>query len=196
MAKYKNVVIKGPIGKADFPKEMSIYIEGALQQTGKEARVLMRDETAPYDFTKTLTESVTWRTAKNYGKIKNNEHLIDAPPMNTLYVGSAAPHAWWREYGASRHMTSDRSAEFMENIRAWFIAKIGPDPRAASTPKSFKRYFWSIVYNIRHGADAASGRQGRQPFTPPVQLAIGGIFAQAAQDGLTKMWNTLVRRYK
>jgi len=191
--RYKNVKITGPIGKADWAKETSIMVDGLLNRAGTDMTALMRKETKPYDYEGTLTDSVAWRTAKTSSKIKNQDHLIDAPPPNAVDIGSAAPHARWRELGAGMHKTHSGSAEFIQRMKAWVAEKIGINPDGS---KSEKVIFWSIVNAIRYGDKAKHNVQGQQPFVAPVEQYKESVAREAGIDAVKAMWARLERKYK
>lgn len=186
----KNVKISGAIARADFDKEMSVTLEGMLQSAGQQIAELMRRETRPYDYTGTLTESIAWRTAKRSSKVKDERFLIDAPDVhNAVDIGSAAPHARYRESGSSVHRTDKDSAMFLSNMRAWVREKLNIDPEQDS------EIFWSIVNAIRYGGRAQAGIQNKQPFLAPVEPMIPGIARVVASDAIIQMWDKLAKRY-
>ena len=188
------VKFTGALAKANFEREQSIVMLGMLQRAGKEISALMRKETEPYDFEKTLSQSITWRTSKNSGNIPNPEHMIDAPSANNAVdVGSHAPHAWYREYGAGTHTSKEGSEAFLANMRAWVQEKIGINPDGSDEERGI---FWAIVKSIRNGPDAQRSEQGKKPFVAPVEPEISGIASQISQDALTQMWAKLERKYK
>jgi hypothetical protein len=191
--RYKNVKITGPIGKADWAKETSIMVDGLLNRAGTDMAALMRQETKPHNFRGTLTDSIAWRTAKTSSKIKNTEHLIDAPPLGSVDIGSAAPHAKWREFGAGPHQFPNGSAEFIKSMKEWFREKVGGNPDGSKADKIF---FWKIVNSIRYGDKAVQGIQNQEPFIAPVEKYKEAIAKQAGISALAAMWARLERKYK
>lgn len=188
------VKFTGALAKANFEREQSIVMLGMLQRAGKEISALMRKETEPYDFEKTLSQSITWRTSKNSGNIPNPEHMIDAPSANNAVdVGSHAPHAWYREYGAGEHTSSEGANEFLANMKRWAEEKLDLHPDRS---KADMGILWAIIKSIRKGPDAIRHEQGKQPFVAPVEPEIPGIASQISQDALTQMWAKLERKYK
>lgn len=191
--RYKNVKITGPLGKADWAKETSIMVDGLLNRAGTDMAALMRKETKPYDYEGTLTDSVAWRTAKASSKIKNPDHLIDAPPIGAVDIGSAAPHARYREYGAGPHMNPNGSAEFIQRMKGWVAEKVGINPDGSRAEKSI---FWAIVNSIRYGDKAERGAQNLQPFVAPVEKHKEAVAREAGIDAVRAMWAKLERKYK
>jgi hypothetical protein len=198
MATYTQpVVLTGIWGKNAAPeKELSIFVEGALQRAGEEIVTLMKAETKPFDFKGTLTKSIAWRTANRAKAIPNSAHLIAAPKAtNTVDIGSAAPHAYYREYGAGPHRTKAGSLEFLASMREWVAKVIGINTTASATPEE-KSHFWAIVNTVRKGMDAQMGRQGLQPFVRPVEWKIPALATRIANDMLTQYWAAMQKKYK
>lgn len=200
MGSYTHV-IKGPpvkftgaLAKIDFDKEKPITLEGMLTAVGKRVEPLMRKETAPYDFEKTLTNSITWRTSKNSGKVDNPAYMIDAPtPTNAVDIGSHAPHAWYREYGAAVHEKKEGAAEFIASMKKWVQEKVGINPEGSDEERGI---FWAIVKKIAKGPEAHSHTQGKMPFVAPIEPQIPAIASEVAQSRLIQQWAAWEKRYK
>jgi hypothetical protein len=189
------VKITGAMAHADFPKEMSVFVEGVLQTVGDICASKMRGYTDDFDFTGTLTKSIAWRTATRNSAVDNNKYLIAAPTtVNRVDIGSAAPYAWYREYGAGRHRNADGSAEFIASMRKWVAEKLGINTSAGAS-KAEQREFWNIVNSIRYGAKASSKVQNKQPFVAPVEAQLPGIAIKVATDALTAFWIKMAKKY-
>lgn len=185
----KAVTFTGAMSKANFAHEVTVFTEGILQRAGIEVKKAMQEETRPYDHEGTLTKSIAWRTMRNYSNIPNTDYLIDAPDVaNAVDIGTHAPYAWYREYGAGIHKTPNGAAQFMSSITAWIRDKVGVTPADG--------LFWQIVNSIRKGEKAQAGIQNKQPFLAPTMPKIPALFIKAAQDGLTKMWSAIGKKYK
>lgn len=183
------VKFTGAMSKANFAQETTIAMEGILQRVGNEVAKVMQSETKEHDYKGTLTKSITWRTLHNYGRIPNTAFLIDAPDVaNAVDVGTHAPYAWYREYGAGEHRKKEGAAQFAASISAWLMTKLKLSPADEG--------YWKIVNSIRKGPKAMAGVQNKMPFLAPTMPKIPALFIKAAQDGLTKMWNALGKKYK
>lgn len=188
------VRLTGPLFQAkDMDAQVSIMVEGILLRAGAEIVALMRDETTPYDHDGTLTKSLAWRTAKRSSRIENSSHLISAPDrVDAVDIGSGAPHAWYREYGAGVHRNADGSALFLAEMKRWVRDKIGINPDGSNAERSI---FWAIVNSIRNGPAAMSHVQNKQPFLAPVEPQIPALSVEIARDAVIAMWAKLGRMY-
>lgn len=197
LGKAPQVVLSGIWDKKANPeKELSTFVEGMLQAAGKEIVKLMKKETKPFDYEKTLTNSIAWRTAVRSSDVPNTAHLIAAPlPTNAVDIGSAAPHAYYREYGAGPHRTKTGSAEFIASMREWAEKVVGINTGADASPKD-KAHFWSIVNKIRYGVLAQTRHQGLSPFVRPVEPKIPAIALQVANAAMTRYWEHMAKKYK
>lgn len=197
LGKAPQVVLSGIWDKkADPVKELSTFVEGMLQAAGEEIVTLMKKETKPFDYEKTLTNSIAWRTAVRPKSIPNTAHLIAAPlPTNAVDIGSAAPHAYYREYGAGPHRKADGSAEFIASMRKWVAKVIGISTDANASPKE-KAHFWAIVNKIRSGNTAQLGMQGYHPFVSQTEPKIPAIIIPIANAAMTRYWEHMAKKYK
>jgi hypothetical protein len=191
------VKITGPIAHIDkVVEELNTDREGILQAVGDIAVNLMKKNTQPFDFDKTLTESIAWRTVQQNSFVPNTDHLIAPPNRNDqVDIGSHAPYAWFREYGAGRHTKADGSEEFVAAMRDWVQRRLGINTSPSAT-KEDKAQFFAILRHIRYGAKAQAGQQGREPFMTPVEAQIPLIASQTANERITAEWNKLAKRYR
>lgn len=193
MAKYSHVKLKGPLFEANWDKEIPVFIEGALTRAGESTVGMMKKETEPYDFRGTLTKSLMWKTSRRSSKA-NTSMEIDKPSSNMeVNVGSAAPHAWYREYGAGPHISSQGSDLFLANMREWFQQKTGMNPNDGGEGQS---YFWAIIKTIRSGERAQAKEQGKMPFLAPIVDQLSGLLKTIAEDMIEQMMTRLEKRYK
>jgi hypothetical protein len=193
MAKTQHVKLKGPLFEANWDKEIPVYVEGVLLRTGESVVSMMKKNTEPYDFRGTLTKSLMWKTSKR-SSVPGTSFEIDAPKSNMeVNVGSAAPHAWYREYGAGPHRTKKDAALFIANMKAWFKQKVGKDPNDKDEGQD---HFWAIVNTIRKGPKAQAREQGKHPFLSPVKDQFPSLLVTIAEAMYAKMMARLERKYK
>lgn len=198
MARRTQVILRGELFEADWEnQELPALAEGILTKTGEAGVALMRGETRPYDYSKTLTNSIMWRTSKR-SSVKQTEYEIDAPRDYSggrweVWIGSAAPHAEFREKGAGPHKSADGSAEFLEEMRGWFKAKIGMNP---DDKGEGQHIFWAIIQSIRNGPDAMRNEQGRKPFAAPTRDKTHSTMLTIAEDVVRRELERLNKRYR
>lgn len=172
------VKLEGPLFNGKMASRVPVVIEGILHKVGETGVGEMRAITKESDFTKTLTESMMWRTQKRTSKV-DTSYKIPAPPMaNAVDVGSAAPYAWYREYGAGVHITNDKSEEFLDNMRIWAIEKLHIDPEVD------RAQFWGLIKHIRSGEKAQRKEQGKTPFLAPFEARLPLIAKTIIEDVL------------
>ena len=134
-----------------------------LRRVGDAGVKAMRAKTSPHDWSGELTDSIAWRTDKEASNVSKAENLIDAPNnIDSVDIGSKCKYAFFREFGAGIHGTTDGSAEFIDRMKQWFVDKIGGDPEGEDSAG-----FWAIVNSIRYGDKAQSHTQNKSPFVVP-----------------------------
>ena len=191
-----HVKIRGPVGKANWDVETSILAEGIRVTVGKKIADAMKNITEDDDFTKTLTDSITYRTKENSGRVKVDDYKINAPDdPRAVDIGSGAPHAWYREHGAGVHKNREGTTSFIANMRGWVAEKIGINTNANASPQE-KSIFWAIVNSIRYGPKAKTGTQGKKPFADPVKPLLIPTFIDVSNRAITAMWQKLDKRFK
>lgn len=147
---------KGKFLHTNVDAVMDAAIGRLLRRVGRITADEMKSYTKPHDFDGTLTESITWRTGTDRGTINSEENLISAPDeMYAVDVGSALSYAFYREFGAGPHQSSENGAEFIAKLKRWMRDKMGKDPDG-------KDYalFQYLVKKIQAGQDAV-------PFATP-----------------------------
>lgn len=157
-------------------------IELILQDVGEAGVLAMKGYTEPFDFTESLSRSLMWRTKLASGGNESGGPAIDAPHRsNSVYIGSANDHAYFREYGTGMHVTDDRQDEFLENIARWCEMKLH------FSPEEDPGRYWSIVNNIReNGTEAA-------PFAFPASEEIRQFGASYARFHTHTFWRSIKR---
>jgi hypothetical protein len=191
------VKITGPIAHIDkVIEELTTDREGILQAVGDIAVNLMKKNTQPFDFDKTLTESIAWRTVQQNSFVPNTDHLIAPPNRNDqVDIGSHAPYAWFREYGAGRHTKADGSEEFVAAMRDWVQRRLGINTSPSAT-KEDKWEFFLILQHIRKGEAATAKQQGKEPFMTPVEARLPEIATKVSKDRMDNLWAKMAKRYR
>jgi len=161
----------------DFMKitgaEISRAVEAALAQVGETASEKMKTYTKKHDYRGDLTNSITWRTAHNHGKIEDTNDLIDSPPPNCVDVGSANDHAVYVEKGTGPHLNAAGSDEFVREIIEWAASKNIDEDGA-----------WAIIKTIRNeGTD-------ERPFAAPVYYQGRAIARPILEEATRLFWRS------
>lgn len=157
------------------PLKIPIGVQALLADIGMATAAEMRSHTKDHDVSKRLSNSITWQTSDRgsnaYGEHRNEDKLDKPKEDGVLYVGSAAPHALFREIGSGPHKNPEGSQQFLDSLNEWTIAVLGVD-RDSPDP-AIRYHYWNIVKDIRaHGTEA-------KPFLEPTIPEIPKIAAQA-----------------
>ena len=123
--------VKNPITVERFIQDLNngaIGVETVLASTGAYLQTEMKKITQEDDASGRLTASITWQTANKGsnvgGKGANKKDTIAKPSAPfTLIVGSAAPHAIYREKYSGTHKTWEGHEEFVALMKIWVQTK-------------------------------------------------------------------------
>ena len=149
MSKYVKVELSGDIFKGN---KLPLAIDAMLNDVGEASAQYMRGITQENDVSKRLSNSITWQTSTKGSNAKGphkNEDTISKPTeAGTVLIGSAAPHAKYRDDYSGIHISDDGSKEFIESLSEWAeqvlgIGKDNPDPER-------QMRFWYLVEHIRN----------------------------------------------
>jgi len=176
------ITLSGEITKAST-EQMSKAIKGILYKVGDSAARKMRVITKESDATGRLTGSITWQTTDKgtgvRGRAKQSDR-IDAPADGwTVDIGSAAPHAVYREKESGVHRNKEGSAEFIKAMKEWYQIRFG---RSADGSEDDKEIFWDIVFAIRN-----SVTEGK-PFVHPIREEIIPVAMTAMRAAFREFW--------
>jgi len=175
------ITLSGEITKAST-EQMSKAIKGILYKVGDSAARKMRVITKEHDATGRLTGSITWQTTDKgtgvRGRAKQSDR-IDAPSDGwTVDIGSAAPHAVYREKESGVHRNKDGHVEFIKAMKEWFQIRFGLNPDSGDS----KDLFWSIVQSVRENITYGD------PFIKPTKDEIGPIASSAMRTAFREFW--------
>lgn len=164
---YGKWVIENPITVERFKRDLadgSIGIEAVLASTGayiQEEMIKITDKTKASG---RLSDSITWQTVKRGTNIRSGaeaDDKIEKPKTaNTLLVGSAAPHAIYREKGSGMHKYFEGHEKFEELMKEWCRTKFNKPFNPDSGDPKDKALFLHILQVVREGHEAV-------PFVEP-----------------------------
>lgn len=134
MGKYAKWELDGWIA-SDFEAHLNSPdgIDRVLQDTGVYGVKVMRDITKESDVSKRLTRSIMYITNTNLSSAVRGEYpqdTLQAPTTKyTLFVGSGAPHAPYRETYSGLHRSSVGKEDFEKSLKEWCaqVLNINPD---------------------------------------------------------------------
>ena len=159
---------KGKFAKLDVNRVVTLDRERYMKRVGDVGVEEMKSHTAVHDWSGELSGSIAWRTQSESSPVTKAENLVDRPETpDEIAIGSKCKYAFFREYGAGVHGSTDGSAEFIDRMKQWFKDKIGGDPDGEDSAG-----FWAIVNTIRYGSAAQGGTQNMSPFVAPSTPAI------------------------
>lgn len=170
----------GEMPKSD---KIEIGVEALLADIGSRAASKMREYTKDHTVSKRLWNSITWQTSTKgsnaYGEHKSEDKIEKPKESGTLYVGSAAPHAYYQENGSGPHTHPEGSDEFVDSLEQWAIKVLGI---SRESPDAWDRMrFWYLVEEIR-----ARGTPG-SPFVQPTVDELPSIIRSA--------WKTAYKQF-
>jgi len=159
--------------RGDVPDNTSLLVAGVLDDMGAYGVSIMREKLADTRASGRLYDSVMWQTNRNSSSISGQYSEADQLPVlteeNTVEIGSAAPHAPYRETYSGMHVTDDGSAEFIKSLKEWVRKVLGRDPDDGDIGKAV---FEEILKEIR---------DKNTPGTPFVEPSITAIENYALQ---------------
>jgi hypothetical protein len=176
-----SVEYKGWI-RADAEVSGGLGIDAVLNDTGAYGVSVMHDKTKPYDASGRLSDSIMWETDKASSGVAGKYAGVDELPrisdVNTVVIGSGAPHAPYRETYSGIHKSSEGSAEFITSLKEWVRTVIGVEPDDDSMGKAI---FEAILAEIR---------DNKTPGKPFVEPSVDEIVSYAL-----KQLNTSIGTY-
>jgi hypothetical protein len=170
--------VSGMIFKMDVKAKSQEMTDKTLQRIGNAMVLKMAEFTSPHDWNGDLTDSLSW-TMSN-GMTSNSKYQLVVPPIeNSIDIGSALPYAWFREYGAGKHVNAEGSEEFQARLLDWYDEKVAP----SVGPDDYESVFRVILFNIRDHQDAV-------PFAEPALNLYGENIAMgSAVIEMKRMWS-------
>lgn len=150
---YGKWTITNPITVERFKRDLadgSIGIEAVLASTGAYIQKEMTNITDESSASGRLSDSITWQTSTKGSNIRSAAEAkdkIEKPKTKfTLLVGSAAPHAIYREKYSGIHETSDGHDEFVRLMKKWCMDVLGINADGSTEDKAA---FFLIMRQVR-----------------------------------------------
>lgn len=176
------VSVKGKFFSMNLDAHRKQISQSTLSNIGNRIVTKMKEYTNPYDWMGELTNSISWVDSNGWGNNSSDYPLEPPSSAEHIYVGSAVPYAYFREFGAGPHLSPDGSEEFKQNMILWYQDKIGGDPENDSKD-SF--HLFCIMEKIRVKQDAV-------PFAKPVfDLYAVDVSSSVARNVLYQAWKNL-----
>ncbi len=105
-----------------------LSLDSVFTKTGEYGIDKMKAITKETDHTGRLTDSLMYKTHNRQHNIDRKEDEITQPTdKETLYIGSGAPHAIYRETYSGIHQSAEGSPEFIELLKKWAEDVLGID---------------------------------------------------------------------
>jgi hypothetical protein len=166
---------KGKFASMNITQTIENNTRRMLRNVGEDVSRKMKDKAEKNDYTGSLSDSITWRTAYEEGTMGSNasaSDMIDRPLMkNAVSMGSANSHAYFREFGAGPHMSKDGSEEFIADMKEWVRQKI---PDMGDPDKEGGYRFWALIKSLREGQEG-------EPFVRPTLPDLHKIAARESR---------------
>lgn len=163
-------------------KEMSLGIEAALLDIGSYTVKNMKKITKTGDSSGRLTDSITYQTVKSSsrkGKNAVDSDVLSKPlDPDYVFIGSAAPHAQYRETYSGTHINHEGSDVFIEEMKKWVMRELGIDANGAPEERAA---FSAIIKSVRDNP-----RNEGIPFVEPNILVTEKYAAMAITRGIRK----------
>ncbi len=156
------------------PLKIPIGVQALLADVGAATAKEMKSHTKEHDVSKRLSNSITWQTVDKgsnaFGEHRREDRIDSPKEDGVLYVGSAAPHALFREIGSGLHRTWDGHEQFEESMKKWAETVLGIFPDR-SPGEAYD--FALLLKHVRETYTEAA------PFLAPTLPEIPKIAAQA-----------------
>ena len=162
-----------------------LSLDSVFTKTGEYGIDKMKAITKETDHTGRLTDSLMYKTHNRQHNIDRKEDEITKPTnKETLYIGSGAPHAIYRETYSGIHESSEGSPEFIELLKEWAEDVLGID--VENQPFRWE----ALLAHVRNNKTEGS------PFIEPNVHSIANYAAREASNNIELYLEKVVNKQK
>lgn len=165
-----------------------LSLRGVFSNVGMYGIEKMKEITKETEHTGRLTDSLMYKSYDDQSNINNKADEISKPTnKETLYIGSGAPHAAYRETYSGIHQNAEGSPEFIELLKKWAEDVLGFNPDGA--PEDVDR--WEAL--LAHVRDT---KTKGNPFIEPNVRSIANYAASQFKSSVNIYTKRVVNKQK
>ena len=165
-----------------------LSLDSVFTKTGEYGIDKMKAITKETEHTGRLTDSIMYKTHNRQHNIDRKEDEITQPTnKETLYIGSGAPHAAYRETYSGIHKSSEGSPEFIKLLKEWAWDVLGINANGA--PEDVDRWE-GLLAHVR------DNKTPGDPFVEPNVHSIANYAASEASNNINFYLKKVVNKQK